>query len=69
MHPHNGIWVRLMSPSKYVQESVRICEEYISKLLSKGYHLPRRAENNFAIGLCPELDVSLVLGPDEEISP
>ena len=27
--------------------------------------MPKRAENPFSIGYCPELDVSPVLGPDE----
>ena len=54
-----------MSPSKYVQEAIRICKEYIAKHLSKGYKLPKRAENLFKSGYCRELDVFLVLGPDE----
>ena len=54
-----------MSPSKYVQEAVGICEEYLEKHLSKAYHLPRMAENLFVIDYCLRLDVSLVLRPDE----
>ena len=60
MQLHNDIWAWSMSPSKYVKEAVRICEEYIAKHLSKSYKLPKRAENPFKNGYCPELDVSPV---------
>ena len=65
MKLHNDIWAWSMSPSKYVQEAVRICEEYVAKDLSKGYKLPKKADNPFKSGYCPELDVSPVLGPNE----
>ena len=54
-----------MSPSKYVQEAVGICKEYIAKHLSKGCKLPKRAENPFESGYCPKLDMSPILGPNE----
>ena len=54
-----------VSPSSYVKEAIRICEEYVAKHLSKGKRLPKWAENPFKYGYCPELDVSPVLGPDE----
>ena len=60
MQLHNDICAWSMSPSKYVQEAVRICKEYIPKHQSKGYKLPRRADNSFESGYCPELDVSPV---------
>ena len=31
MQLHNGIYAWSMSPSKYIQEAVRICKEYIAK--------------------------------------
>ena len=65
MQLHNDIWALSMSPSKYVQKLVRICAEYAAKHLSKGYKLPKRADNPFESGYCPDLDVSLVLGVDE----
>ena len=47
-----------------VNESLQVClrkrknfEEYVAKHLSKGYRLPKRAKNPFAIGCCPELCV------------
>ena len=33
--------------------------------MSKGYKLPKRADNLFESGYCPELDVYPVLGPHE----
>ena len=65
MQLHNGIWAWSMSPSKYVQEAVWICEEYAARYLSKGYRLPKREINPFESGYFPGLDVSLILGPDE----
>ena len=47
--------------SKYSQEAVRICKEYVAKHI-KGYRLPKRAENPFFTGYCPKLDVSPVVG-------
>ena len=67
MQLHNGIWAWSMSLSKYVQEAVRICKECIAKHLSKGYKLPKRAENPFESGDCHKLDVFLVLGPDKHL--
>ena len=65
MQVYNGIWAWSMNPSKYVQEEERICEEYVAKHRSKGYKLPKRADNPFKSGYCNELDVSPVLDPDE----
>ena len=31
MYLHDGIWAWSMSPSKYVQEALRICDEYVAK--------------------------------------
>ena len=65
MQLHYGIWSLSMRPSKYVKETVTIIEEYDVKYLSKGYRLPKVAENPFSISYCPKLDVPLVLEPDE----
>ena len=51
------------SPSKYVQEAVRVCKEDDAK--SKGYRLPKRVKNPFSIDYCPKLDVFPVLVPEE----
>ena len=44
---------------------MKICNEYVAKHLSKGYKLQKRAGNLLKSGHSPDLDVSLVLGPDE----
>ena len=64
MQLHNDIWAWSISLSKYVQEAVMICNEYVVSHLSKGNKLPKRAENPFKRGRSPKLDVSLVLGSD-----
>ena len=51
MQLHNDIWAWSMSPSKYAQEAGRICKEYVATHLSKGYRLPRRANNPCKSGL------------------
>ena len=50
---------------KYVDEAVRICSQYVAKNLSKDYRFPKRAENPFSRGYCPELNASPILGPQE----
>ena len=62
---HNGIWIWPMSPSKHVQEAVRMYEKYVARHLSKSYRLSKRADNPFESCYFPKLDVSLVLGPEE----
>ena len=54
------------SQSKYIQEAIRIFKEYVVKHWSKDHKLPKRAENPFKSCYYPELDMSLVLGPDKE---
>ena len=56
MQWHNCIWAWSMNPSKHVKKELRIFEEYIAKQLRKGYKLPKRAENPFECGYCPELN-------------
>ena len=65
MQLHNVIWAWSMSPSVYIQEAVRMCENYVAEHLSKGYKLPMWEENPFDIGNSPELHMFTVLGPDE----
>ena len=65
MQLHNGIWAWSMSPSKYIQEAVIICKEYVARHLSNEYRLPKRAYNPIKSDYSPKLDVSTVLGPEE----
>ena len=54
-----------------VNESVQVCSRSSRKLqrvfckTPTGYRLSKRTENTFSMGYCPELDASLILGPDE----
>ena len=50
-----------------VLEAVRNCKEYIAKYLSMDFRLPKRTKNSFAMGYCPELDVSLAFVSDETV--
>ena len=65
MQLHNEIWAWSMSLSKYVKEAVRICKEYVARHLSKGYRLPKKADNPFKSSYSPQMDVPPVLGPEE----
>ena len=42
MQLHNDIWALSISPSKYVQEAVKIYEEYVAKHLSKGIYIDEK---------------------------
>ena len=50
MQLYNVIWMKSMSPSKYVQVVVRICSKYVRKNFSESYKLPNRADNLFWLG-------------------
>ena len=54
-----------MNPSKYVEKAVRIGKEYVAKKLTKGYKLPKKADNPCENGYFPKWDVSQILVPDE----
>ena len=54
-----------MNQSKYVQEATSVYKGYVTKHLSKGCKLPKRADDSFKSGYCTEFDVSLVSRPDE----
>ncbi|KAL7530823.1 hypothetical protein ACHAXR_003692 [Thalassiosira sp. AJA248-18] len=60
----NGVNAWGMSPSKYVQEAVRNCQDQVRTNLEK-FSLPKRAENPFSMGYEPELDTSRPLDPEE----
>jgi hypothetical protein len=53
-----------MSPSKYVQEAVSNCEEYLTRECD-GRTLSRKAKTPFKSGYRPELDISPELGPEQ----
>jgi hypothetical protein len=61
----NGVWAWGMSPSKYVNESVKNCANHLKTKLNGKYSLPKKAENPFKMGCDPPLDVSAALNPSE----
>jgi hypothetical protein len=61
----NGVMAWSMSSSKYAKEAMQNCKKHIEENFDDRYKLPKRAENPFAIGYEPSLDVTAVLGPDE----
>ena len=63
MNLSNGTWCWTLSPSKYVQEAVKNCEQAL-KDLDGNYKLPKHAPNPFPMGYKPELDISTPLEPE-----
>ena len=53
MQVHNNIWFWSMSPFRFFMEAVKICKEYVTKYLSRGYSWQERAENPFTISYLP----------------
>ena len=64
MNLPNGVWCWIMSPSKYVQESVQKCETHLKEHFNGKYSLLKDAVNPFAYHYEPEVEVSEPLDPD-----
>ena len=62
---YNDVWCWYISPSKYVQEAVRNCQNYLKENLSDDYELIANAPNPFLLGYEPCMDVSPLVSPDE----
>ena len=60
----NLIAVKLLSPSKYVAQAVKNCEQHLIEKLNNSYRLPTKAENPFPMDYCPEMDISDPLDPE-----
>ena len=60
-----NVWCWSISPSKYVQEAVRNCQNYLKDNLSDDYELIANATYPFPLGYEPCMDVSQLLSPDE----
>ncbi len=60
----NGVWAWGLSPSKYVAQAVKNCEQHLLKKLSNCYRLRSKAENPFLMDYCPEMDISDPLDPE-----
>ena len=65
LHMYNDVWCWSISPSKYVQEAVRNCQNYLKENLSDEYELISNAPNPFPLGYEPFMDVSPLFSPDE----
>ncbi len=63
MQLENGVWTWDLSLSKYVQESVQNCKNYMEENLPKFYKLTRVVQNPFHTDYRPELDLSPELPP------
>ena len=61
----NDVWCWSIIPSKYVQETVRNCRNYLKENLSDEYELIANAPNPFPLGYETCMDVSPLLSPDE----
>ena len=57
----NGIIASGVSPSKYVQEAVRNCEDYLKKNYPDDYELTKYAPNPFPMEYEPSMDTSALL--------
>ncbi len=63
-HLKNSIWAWGVSPSKYVAQAVKNCEQHLLKKLGNCYQLPSKADNPFPMDYCPEMDISNPLDPE-----
>ena len=61
----NDAWCWSISPSKYFQEAVRNCQNYLKENLSDEYELIANAPNPYLLGYEPCMDVSPLLSPAE----
>ncbi len=59
MQLENGVWAWGLSSSKYVQEAIRNCKEYVEEKLPKFYKLTCLAPNPLYTDYQPELDTHL----------
>ena len=64
MNLKNGTWCWTLSPSKYVQEAVKNCEQALKDTYGGTYKLLKHAPNPFPMGYKPELDLSTPLDPE-----
>ena len=61
----NDVWCWSISPSKYIQESVRNCKHHIKDNYDGKYSFTKHAPNPFPLGYEPDIDITPVLPPDE----
>ena len=61
----NDIWCWTISPSKYVQEAVRNCENHIKNNFDEKYSFYKNAPNPFEQSYDPDMDITPVLNPEQ----
>ena len=61
----NGVVCWGLSPSKYIQESVRNCENHLKDNFDGKYSLTKNAPNPFAMGYDPDIDITPECEPEE----
>ena len=61
MNLANGTWCWTLSPSKYVQEAVRNCEQDLKYTYGGTHKLPKHAPNPFHMGYKPEMELTTPL--------
>ena len=60
----NGTWCWTLSPSKYVQEAVRNCEQALKETYGGTHKLPKHAPKPFPMGYKPEIDLTTPIEPE-----
>ena len=64
MQLENGVWAWGLSPSKYVQEAVKNCKQFVTDNLPKFYKLTKNAPNPFPTDYHPGRDTTPELDPE-----
>jgi hypothetical protein len=60
----NNVWAWSLSPSKYVEQAVKNCQQHLRDKLNAKYRVPAKADNPFPVEYKPELDTSDPLDPE-----
>ena len=60
----NNVWAWSLSPSKYVEQAVKNCQQHLKDKLNGKYQVPARADNPFPVEYKPETDTSDPLDPE-----
>ena len=63
----NGNKAWRISPSKYVQEAVHNCENYLKERFPADHELIKNVPNPFPLGYKPNMDTSPELLPEEAL--
>ena len=61
----NGVTAWGMSPSKYVQEAVKDCEEYLNENYLRRFTLPKHGPTLFMMNYAPKMDIFQALNAND----